>query len=67
MSGTTFRVNLHCHSTVSDGDLSPAQLATYLARNGVRYAALTDHDRVDGLEAFKVAAARLRARRALGH
>jgi len=59
MSGTTFRVNLHCHSTVSDGDLSPTQLATHLARNGVRYVALTDHDSADGLDAFKAAAARL--------
>jgi PAS domain S-box-containing protein len=48
----TIRVNFHCHSSLSDGSLSPEQLATELAASGVRFAALTDHDTIDGLSAF---------------
>ncbi|MGD9126359.1 MAG: cache domain-containing protein [Planctomycetia bacterium] len=47
------RVNFHCHSDLSsDGVYSPETLAAMLARDGVRYAALTDHDSVDGGERF---------------
>ena len=49
------RVNLHGHSQLSDGDLAPAQLADRLAASGVRAAALTDHDTIDGLPAFREA------------
>jgi predicted metal-dependent phosphoesterase TrpH len=49
--------DLHCHSTVSDGLLSPTELVTRAAERGVKYLALTDHDDVDGLdEAAKVSA-----------
>ncbi|MEK7703315.1 MAG: cache domain-containing protein, partial [Myxococcota bacterium] len=51
-------VNLHCHSTFSDGTLSPEQLAQRLATEGVRVASLTDHDTVEGLAPFKAACAR---------
>lgn len=54
MSETT-RVNFHCHSLFSDGDLTPEALADNLAASGVRYAALTDHDTVDGLPRFQEA------------
>jgi len=40
--------DLHCHSTVSDGTLSPEQLATRARANGVELWALTDHDEVGG-------------------
>jgi PAS domain S-box-containing protein len=46
------RVNFHCHSNCSDGSLSPEQVAAELASAGVRFAALTDHDSIDGLRAF---------------
>ena len=46
-------VNLHCHSNLSDGELSPEGLAERLAAVGVRVAALTDHDTVEGLEPFR--------------
>jgi PAS domain S-box-containing protein len=46
------RVNFHCHSSFSDGSLKPEQLAKELALAGVRFAALTDHDCIDGLGAF---------------
>jgi predicted metal-dependent phosphoesterase TrpH len=40
--------DLHCHSTVSDGTLSPSQLAERAKTNGVALWALTDHDEVAG-------------------
>lgn len=49
----TIRVNLHCHSDCSDGGLPPEALAQRLAEDGVAFAALTDHDTVDGLARFK--------------
>jgi len=51
-------VSLHCHSTCSDGSLPPDRLAEHVASLGVRYAALTDHDTVQGLRAFRSALAR---------
>jgi len=42
-------VDLHCHSTVSDGVLSPKQVAQRAHANGVSLWALTDHDEVGGL------------------
>lgn len=51
-------VNFHCHSSFSDGHLPPEQLARRLAQSGVRFAALTDHDTVEGQAPFKAACAR---------
>lgn len=53
----SIRVNLHCHSDLSDGQLAPEVLASHLARSGVRVAALTDHDTVAGQERFREALA----------
>ncbi|WOP14703.1 3',5'-nucleoside bisphosphate phosphatase [Ottowia sp. SB7-C50] len=46
----TFPLNpdLHCHSTTSDGTLTPEELAARAAANGVDLWALTDHDEVGG-------------------
>ncbi|MCE2679632.1 MAG: PHP domain-containing protein [Burkholderiales bacterium] len=41
--------DLHCHSNVSDGKLSPAELARVAHENGVRVWALTDHDEIGGI------------------
>lgn len=41
--------DFHCHSTVSDGLLSPEQLVRRAAENGVDRIALTDHDDISGL------------------
>lgn len=50
-------IDLHCHSTVSDGLLTPTQLVEHAATRGVSVLALTDHDDVRGLgEARRVAA-----------
>ena len=40
--------DLHCHSTVSDGTLTPEALAARAKANGVDLWALTDHDEVSG-------------------
>ena len=48
--------DLHCHSSISDGTLSPSELVHRAAERGVRVLALTDHDDVDGLEEARVAA-----------
>lgn len=41
--------DLHCHSTVSDGLLSPAEVMRRAKFNGVELMALTDHDELGGL------------------
>ncbi|MDP3514113.1 MAG: 3',5'-nucleoside bisphosphate phosphatase [Sulfuritalea sp.] len=41
--------DLHCHSTVSDGLLAPADLVRRAHANGVELLALTDHDELGGL------------------
>jgi predicted metal-dependent phosphoesterase TrpH len=52
-------VDLHAHSTASDGLLAPARLVALAAERGLRILALTDHDTVAGLaEAAAVARAR---------
>lgn len=49
--------DLHCHSTASDGDLSPTELVQRAHDKGVDVLALTDHDVTDGLtEAASMAA-----------
>ncbi len=42
-------IDLHTHSTVSDGALSPADLVRAAAGVGLRTLALTDHDTIDGV------------------
>jgi len=49
--------DLHCHSVVSDGTLSPEALAERAHANGVELWSLTDHDEIDG-QARALAAAR---------
>lgn len=49
-------IDLHTHSTCSDGTLRPAELARKAAREGVRILALTDHDTTSGLGEFLEAA-----------
>jgi len=49
--------DLHCHSVVSDGTLTPEVLAERAAANGVELWALTDHDEVGGQHRAAAAAA----------
>ena len=43
-------IDLHVHSTRSDGTYTPAQLVDYAMEKGLAAFALTDHDSVDGLD-----------------
>jgi len=44
-----YKADLHTHSTASDGQYSPAELAKLVKERGVDVWALTDHDSVDGM------------------
>ena len=44
------QVDLHSHSTASDGMLSPSQLVLHARTEGVAMLALTDHDSTAGIE-----------------
>lgn len=56
--GIGLNVDLHSHSTMSDGVLAPADVAGRAGANGVQVWALTDHDEIAGLpEAQKAAQA----------
>ena len=45
------KVDLHCHSTASDGLLSPEAVSRRAAENGVELFSLSDHDDLSGLPA----------------
>ena len=49
-------IDLHCHSTVSDGVLTPTEIVNHAAEKGVRVLALTDHDDVAGLATARAVA-----------
>ena len=49
--------DLHCHSTTSDGTLTPEELAARAKANGVDLWALTDHDEVSAQQRALEAAA----------
>lgn len=46
-------IDLQLHSTYSDGYLTPEELAKFIASQGIKAAALTDHNTVRGLHQFK--------------
>ena len=52
----TLDIDLHCHSTVSDGALHPADVVKRAAERGVNVLALTDHDQLGGLAEAREAA-----------
>ncbi len=52
-------IDLHVHSTFSDGSLRPTQLAEEAAKAGLHAVALTDHDTVDGIPEFLGACERM--------
>jgi predicted metal-dependent phosphoesterase TrpH len=47
---TQIRYDLHCHSTASDGSLTPTELIQRAIENQVDVLALTDHDTLAGLD-----------------
>ena len=42
-------IDLHTHSTASDGSMSPRELVAHAKEKGLYALALTDHDTVDGI------------------
>lgn len=52
-------IDLHCHSTISDGLYSPEALVAHAHKQGVKVLALTDHDDMGGLVAARKAAEQL--------
>lgn len=50
---TNILIDMHLHSSYSDGTLSPEQIAKKLSDIGVKYASLTDHNTLDGLPSFR--------------
>ena len=55
------QVDLHVHSTRSDGTYSPTELVDYAIEKGLAAFALTDHDTVSGLDEAISYAAQLRS------
>ncbi|MGC7560869.1 RNase RNM [Pasteurella sp. PK-2025] len=55
----TIIYDLHCHSTASDGILSPSELVARAAEKGVHVLALTDHDSTAGIAQARLAATQL--------
>ena len=45
----SYRVDLHTHSTASDGKLVPSEVVRLALRSGVRVMSLTDHDTTEGV------------------
>jgi predicted metal-dependent phosphoesterase TrpH len=56
VTSSILNADLHCHSVVSDGTLTPEQLAVRAKANGVELWALTDHDEVGGQDRALAAA-----------
>lgn len=59
MSNVAPNADLHCHSNISDGTLSPEDVAARAHRNGVTLWSLTDHDEIGGQHRARAAAAAL--------
>jgi predicted metal-dependent phosphoesterase TrpH len=55
---TLFRADLHCHSTCSDGNLTPIELIALAQKLGLQGLAITDHDTV---EAYAITASTAQA------
>ena len=47
-------IDLHTHSTASDGTMSPTQLVHFAKENGITAIALTDHDTVNLKKLVKI-------------
>src|SRR5207248_192670 len=53
-------IDLHAHTTASDGSLTPTELIVLAAEEGLTAVAVTDHDTVDGLAEAAAAARQVR-------
>jgi len=52
-------IDLHCHSTASDGKLAPQELVVRAGERGIRTLAITDHDTAEGFRLARAKAAEL--------
>lgn len=43
-------IDLHVHSSCSDGTFTPSELVAYAIKKGLKAIALTDHDTIDGIK-----------------
>ena len=50
------KIDLHTHSTASDGTFTPSEVAHKAHKTGLSAVALTDHDTINGLAEFNVLA-----------
>jgi predicted metal-dependent phosphoesterase TrpH len=48
-------IDLHVHSTISDGTLSPTEVVAYAKKKNLCAIALTDHDTIEGLQEAQIA------------
>ena len=46
-------IDLHTHSTFSDGTFTPLQLVKYAEEKGLKAFAITDHDTTEGIKEAK--------------
>ena len=53
-----FLVDLHLHTTASDGRLEPKDLIRLLIRQGLRLVAITDHDSLEGIDEARLEASK---------
>ena len=44
-NGLFYKANLHCHTTLSDGKMTPDEVKEYYLKNGYNIVAFTDHSR----------------------
>lgn len=56
---TTLPIDLHCHSTCSDGTFSPSEVVQKAHAKGVKVLALSDHDTVLGIDEARHTASEL--------
>lgn len=56
--GEPLTIDLHMHSTASDGALPPAEVVALCRARGLSHMALTDHDTMDGIAEAQAAARR---------
>ncbi len=54
-----YPIDLHTHTTASDGTYSPAQLLERAAKRGLQVIGIADHDTLDGLAESQIAGQRL--------
>lgn len=45
-----YLIDMHCHTTASDGSLTPTEIVKLAKESGLKAIAITDHDTVDGID-----------------